>query len=65
MPFHKTHTPGELIERIDGDVATLGDFFSQMVVKAAGNALLVIAILALALPRECCGRRDPHRATLR
>src|SRR5689334_6317067 len=20
MPFHKTHTPGELIERVDGDV---------------------------------------------
>ncbi len=47
MPFHKTHTPGELIERLDGDVSALGDFFSQMVVKAAANALLVIAILFL------------------
>ena len=33
LPFHKTHTPGELIERVDGDVATLGTFFSQMAVK--------------------------------
>ncbi len=47
MPFHKTHTPGELIERIDGDAAALGELFSQMVVKVASNALLVIAILAL------------------
>ena len=23
MPFHKMHTPGELIERVDGDVTTL------------------------------------------
>lgn len=47
MPFHKIHTPGEMIERIDGDALELGDFFSQMVVKAAGNALLTVAILAL------------------
>ena len=47
MPFHKTHTPGEMIERVDGDALALGTFFSQMVVKTAGNALLVIAILYL------------------
>lgn len=47
MPFHKTHTPGELIERVDGDATALGEFFSQMTVKVAGNALLALAILAL------------------
>jgi ABC-type multidrug transport system fused ATPase/permease subunit len=47
MPFHKTHTPGEMIERVDGDALALAEFFSQMVVKMAGNALLVIAILYL------------------
>jgi ABC-type multidrug transport system fused ATPase/permease subunit len=47
MPFHKRHTPGELIERIDGDVTTLSDFFAQFVVQLLGNALLVLAILAL------------------
>ena len=47
MPFHKTHTPGEMIERVDGDALALGQFFSQMVVKTAGNALLVSAILFL------------------
>ncbi len=47
MPFHKTHTPGELIERVDGDVALLARFFSQFLIRAAGNALLVIGILFL------------------
>lgn len=47
MPFHKTHTPGELIERVDGDVSSLAEFFGEMLVKLAGNGLLVAAILAL------------------
>ena len=47
MPFHKQHTPGELIERIDGDTTTLGNFYSQFAVKTVGNALLVLGILAL------------------
>ena len=29
MSFHKAHTPGELIERVDGDVAALAKFFSH------------------------------------
>lgn len=45
--FHSSHTPGELIERIDGDVATLGNFFSRFVVHLAGNALLLLGILTL------------------
>ena len=55
MPFHKTHTPGELIERVDGDVTTLAEFFSQMVVKVAGNALLVVAILGLLYRENAVG----------
>ncbi len=47
MSFHKTHTPGELIERVDGDVNGLSNFFSQFVVRMAGNGLLVAGILAL------------------
>ena len=33
MTFHKMHTAGEMIERIDGDVTALSNFFSQFVVK--------------------------------
>jgi ABC-type multidrug transport system fused ATPase/permease subunit len=47
MPFHKTHTPGELIERIDGDVTALADFFSQFIVRLASGLLLLVAILYL------------------
>jgi ATP-binding cassette subfamily B protein len=45
--FHGRHTPGELLERIDGDVSKLGNFFSRFVVALLGNALLTLGILAL------------------
>ena len=51
MGFHNDHTAGELIERIDGDVAELSNFFSQFVVILIGNFLLLVGILA-ALFRE-------------
>lgn len=54
MPFHKAHTPGELIERVDGDVTTLAEFFADLSIKFTGNALLVVAILVL-LGRESAG----------
>ncbi len=47
MAFHKEHTAGELIERIDGDVDTLSNFFSRFIVHLLGNAILLIGILAL------------------
>jgi ATP-binding cassette, subfamily B, bacterial len=47
MSFHKTHTPGELIERIDGDVSALDDFLSQFSIQLIGNVILILAILAL------------------
>ncbi|MFH1329682.1 MAG: ABC transporter ATP-binding protein [Actinomycetota bacterium] len=47
MGFHKGHTPGELIERIDGDVTTLSEFFASFVIRVLGNLVLVVAVLAL------------------
>ncbi len=47
LPFHKSHTPGELIERIDGDVTLLANFFSQFTINILGNALLVGGILVI------------------
>ena len=47
MPFHKRRTPGELIERVDGDVNTLATFFSQFVIRLVGNAILIAAVLVL------------------
>lgn len=47
MAFHKTHTPGELIERIDSDVTALASFFSQFTIQVLGNALLIGGVLVL------------------
>lgn len=47
MPFHNEHTPGEMIERIDGDANQLGGFFSTFVIHILSNAFLLIGILAL------------------
>jgi len=45
MSFHNNKSPGELIERIDGDVMELSNFFSQLVVRVLGNILLLLGIL--------------------
>ena len=45
MRFHNDHTPGELIERIDGDVTELATFFSQFALNLVSNGLLMIGIL--------------------
>jgi ATP-binding cassette subfamily B protein len=47
LAFHKTHTPGELVERVDGDVAALGTFFAEFLVRVAANLLLIGGILLL------------------
>jgi ATP-binding cassette subfamily B protein len=45
LGFHKAHTPGEMIERIDGDVTALANFFSQFVVQILGNLLFLIGVI--------------------
>lgn len=45
MRFHNDHTPGELIERIDGDVTELATFFSQFALNLIANGLLLGGIL--------------------
>jgi ABC-type multidrug transport system fused ATPase/permease subunit len=49
MSFHTAHTPGEMIERIDGDVMALSNFFSQFIQQVFGNILLVLGILLVLL----------------
>ncbi|HSH03171.1 MAG TPA: ABC transporter ATP-binding protein [Anaerolineae bacterium] len=43
--FHQQHKPGELIERVDGDINQLANFFSQLIVRMSGNFLLVLGIV--------------------
>ncbi|TLP55765.1 ABC transporter ATP-binding protein [Microbispora triticiradicis] len=45
LTFHESRPPGELIERIDGDVNQVAEFFSSLIVHIAGNVLLVLGIL--------------------
>lgn len=47
MAFHKTHKPGELIERVDGDVNKLADLFSRLFIKLFANALLLMGVLLM------------------
>ncbi|HEY8741457.1 MAG TPA: ABC transporter ATP-binding protein, partial [Chloroflexota bacterium] len=45
--FHAARTPGELIERIDGDVTALANFFSRFIIYVLGNFLLLIGVIVL------------------
>lgn len=45
LDFHNQRNPGELIERVDGDVSHLNDFFSQLVIRALGSLLLLVGVL--------------------
>jgi ATP-binding cassette subfamily B protein len=47
MGFHNARTPGELIERVDGDVGKLENFLSQFVVQVALNGLLLVSVVGL------------------
>lgn len=47
LSFHKAHTPGELIERVDGDVNKLSNFFSRFTINIVGSILMMIGVLTL------------------
>ncbi|MEM7028620.1 MAG: ABC transporter ATP-binding protein [Chloroflexota bacterium] len=47
MSFHKQYKPGELIERVDGDVNALANFFSRMVIQLGSNLLLLAGVVVL------------------
>ncbi|EQB86958.1 hypothetical protein M918_11465 [Clostridium sp. BL8] len=52
MEFHKAHQPGELIERIDGDVNALFNFFSKFILNVLTNGVLLMGILLLLLRED-------------
>src|SRR5580700_802676 len=47
MSFHTATSPGDIIERVDGDVAALANFFSQFVLQILGGLLLLLGILVV------------------
>lgn len=49
LSFHHQHTPGELIERVDGDVSMLNNLFSRFVLVLINSVLLTVGILVVLL----------------
>lgn len=47
--FHRTHTPGELIQRVDGDVTSVSDFLGKVVPRAVGAVVLVFGMIVVLL----------------
>jgi ATP-binding cassette subfamily B protein len=47
MSFHTLHTPGEMIERIDGDMLALSNFFSRFIINVVGNVVLLVGVLVI------------------
>ena len=45
--FHRRHTPGELIQRVDGDVTSVSEFLGLVVPKALGAALTIIGMVVV------------------
>jgi ABC-type multidrug transport system fused ATPase/permease subunit len=45
MSFHHEHTPGEMVERVDGDTAALSNFFSEFIIQVVRSLLLLGGIL--------------------
>jgi ATP-binding cassette, subfamily B, bacterial len=47
LSFHHGQTPGALLQRVDGDVVALTNFFSQFIIRILGNSLLLAGILGV------------------
>ncbi|MBD6617813.1 ABC transporter ATP-binding protein [Komarekiella sp. 'clone 1'] len=47
LSFHKYRTPGELVERIDGDVQNLSEFFSKFTIHILGNLLMMLGVIVV------------------
>ncbi|MEV4172099.1 ABC transporter ATP-binding protein [Nonomuraea sp. NPDC049709] len=47
LDFHGRHTPGELIERVDGDVVAVADFVVAFVLDVVASALLLAGVVVV------------------
>jgi len=45
LSFHERRSPGELIERTDGDITALASFVSSFLVQAVGSVLTLLGVL--------------------
>ncbi|MEU5613044.1 ABC transporter ATP-binding protein [Streptomyces sparsogenes] len=47
LAFHARHTPGELIERVDGDVAAIADFLVAFLLDVVAGVLLLCGVIVV------------------
>ena len=47
MSFHHEYTPGEMVERIDGDTTALANFFSEFILQVVGSMVFLFGVLIL------------------
>ncbi len=47
MSFHHEHTPGEMVERVDGDTTALSNFFSEFILQVIGSLIFLVGVLIL------------------
>jgi ABC-type multidrug transport system fused ATPase/permease subunit len=47
MGFHNDTTPGEMIERVDGDVTAISDFISRFLVRLLGAGALLLGVMVV------------------
>jgi len=45
--FHRTHTPGELIQRVDGDITSVSEFFGRVLPRATSSILTIAGMLVV------------------
>lgn len=49
LAYHGQHTPGEMIERVDGDVVALSEFVVAFLLDVVAGLLLLVGVLAVVL----------------
>ena len=47
MSFHQQYTPGEMVERVDGDTTALSNFFSEFVLQVVGSTFLLAGVVIM------------------
>jgi ABC-type multidrug transport system fused ATPase/permease subunit len=52
IAFHGRRTPGELIERVDGDVVALAEFVVAFLLEVVGSMLLLVGVLVLVMAAD-------------
>ena len=45
--FHRRHTPGELIQRVDGDITSVNELCSRVLTRAVGSTLLIVGMIVV------------------